>query len=117
MATLTREAVTEDGLTATGASASGGGDQFLNTGVEWLYVTNDDATSTTVTITAQDVQVTLPGFGDLDKSDRVVVVAAGATAHIGLFPKTAFNDASGYVQITYSKVTSLNVAVLYHTGV
>jgi len=117
MATLTAEAVTEDGLTATGSAAAGGGDQYYNSGIEWIEITNDDATATTVTVTAQATQVTIPGYGDLDKADRTLVVAAGTVMKAGPFPKTAFNNAGGYVQLTYSKVTSLNVAVLYHGSI
>jgi hypothetical protein len=116
MATLTREAVTEAGLTPTGAAAAGGGDQFENTGVEYLYVKNGGGGSINVTITAQDTSVTMANYGTLTKADSVVAVAAGATAIIGLFPKSAYNDANSYVQVTYSGVTSVTVAVLYFTS-
>ena len=41
-----------------------------------------------------------------------VTVANGATKEIGPFQMRHYNDASGYVQITYSAVNSVTVAAV-----
>lgn len=106
MATLSVQRVDMTGLDPAFAAASAGGDEFVNSGRAVLYVKNGDATDKTVTVDSQtpcnqgfdhDVQVTVP---------------AGGERIIGPFPKNRFDDASGKVQITYSDVTAVTVAVL-----
>jgi len=111
MATLTRQEVTESGLLATYSAASGGGDDFINTGVEWIHIKNASGGNITVTVTAQNTDASNVPFGDLTKSSAVVVVDLATEQFIGPFPPNAFNLA-GSVQITYSGVTSLTIAVL-----
>lgn len=113
MATLSiQSGNNEQGVSLTMSNAAGGGDQFLNTGRERLIVHNGDASAKTVTITAQSTSATLSGYGTVTKADTALSVAAGAVAVIGPFPKPAFNDVSGYAQITYSATTSVKVAVV-----
>ncbi len=112
MATLTAQDSTDSGADLTFLSASGGGDQFLNASNTLLIVKNDDASSKDVTVTAQSTSVNTPGYGTTTKADTVHTVAAGAVAIIGTFGSRAFNDSDGFIQVTYSAVTSLTVAVL-----
>lgn len=113
MAELTLQTIVEAGLEETFVAAAGGGDFFQNNEADvFLHVKNDDASDTTITVTAQDVVQAVPGFGDLTKADAVVVVTAGEERMIGPFPKQAFNDSAGDVQVTYSGVTSLTVAAV-----
>ncbi len=116
MATLASQAANEDGLTVAETAAAGGGDQFTNTGIEFLLVNNESGGAITVTITAQDTSTTTGGFGILTKDDRVISVGAGAIEIIGKFAKSAYNDSSNFVQVTYSGVTSLTVAVIHFTS-
>ena len=111
MATLTRQEVTESGLLATYSAAAGGGDDFKNTGVEWIHVKNGSGGNITVTVVAQNTDASNVPFGDLTKASSVVVVDAATEQFIGPFPTNAFNLV-GSVQITYSGVTSLTIAVL-----
>lgn len=114
MATLTVVEVDETGIAdflGGFASAAGGGDQFANTGKEILYVSNNSGGNITVTITAQNTSFTDANRGILSKGNAVVTVGNGDICAIGYFPKQAFNDSNGNVQVTYSGVTSVTVGV------
>lgn len=111
MATIERQTITEDGLDPTLSNAAGGGDSFANTGKEFLYVENTDASSHTVTVSAQLSSTTDKQYGKLSKSDVSVAVPAGEFRLIGPFAPSAFNS-SGSASITYSAATGMKVAVL-----
>lgn len=106
MATLAVQNVTRDGLEVTYAAAASGGDEFVNTGHEFLHVKNGDVAAKVVTLVTQ---ATVDGQA---VADRDVVVANGTEALIGPFPVGTYNDADNKVQLTYDAVTSLTVAVL-----
>ena len=115
MATITPKKITEEGV-ATGtspalAAASTGGDEFTNTGVEFIRVRNDHADAGyTVTITAQTTSYSFPRHGKLTKANTVIAIGANTSVFIGPFKPTVWNDANGKVQITY-KLTSDNSAI------
>lgn len=111
MATISRQQITEAGLNPTLAAAAGGGDDFKNSGNEFLYVENTDGSSHTVTVSAQISETDDRQYGKLSKSDVSVAVPAGEFRLIGPFPPSAFNS-SGKADITYSAATGMNVAVL-----
>lgn len=106
MATLTVQTIDLDGLAASYAAASGGGDVFPNDGETSLHVLNGGAGSITVTVAAQSPcnQGTL--------HDSVTTVGIGAEAFIGPFEKKRFNNTSGQAAITYSGVTSVTIAAI-----
>lgn len=108
MATLTVQTIARTGLETTYAAAAAGGDQFANDGKEFLHVKNGSGGDITVTI---ESQVSSPPAGTA-VTNQAVVVTAGEERMIGPFPKSAYNDASGYVQITYSGVTTLTIAAI-----
>ena len=112
MATLTAQSIIEAGLEASYAAATGGGDDFVNNGKEFIHVKNGGGGDITVTITAQRTTTNKAGFGPMTKSDSVVIVTAGEERFIGPFPMSAFNNATGKAVITYSGVTSLTIAIL-----
>ncbi len=62
--------------------------------------------STCFTITAQ------ANCDQGTKHNIVVTVANGATKEIGPFQMRHYNDASGYVQVTYSAVDAVTVAAV-----
>lgn len=105
MATLASVAPTLAGANLGAAAAAGGGDRFLNTGNEQLYIKNAGGGSINVTIDAQT-------DGGVSYTDPVVAIAAGAEKLIGRFDPRKFNDSSGYVNISYSGVSSVTVAVI-----
>ena len=114
MATLTAQKINDLGVIETLASAAANGDEFVNSGVEVIHIKNKHAsTPFTVTVTAQVTSIHHPQFGSVTKSNTVKAVGAGASAYIGPFKQSAFNDANNKVQITYSAVTTLKVAILY----
>lgn len=106
MATLAVQKAVVTGLTPSYSAAAGGGDQFANSGKAMLHIKNGSGGSINVTVNSQTN--CSQGFDH----DAVVAVPAGAERMIGPFPKGRFDDANGNVQITYSAVTSLTVAVV-----
>ena len=114
MATLTAQKITDQATTATMVAATGGGDEFLNTGLEFLFFQNGHASNSyVITVTAQVTNIHHQQFGTVVKENIVKTIAAGGEVFIGPFKQAAFNDANHKVQITYDAVTTLNVAVLY----
>ena len=106
MADITVQSIVRAGLLpGTPDSAAGGGDAFLNTGREFIEIANGSGSSINVTIATQS---TVDG---LAVADRVVAVGAGETKKIGPFPKGAYNDSDGKVQVTYSAAGSVTIAV------
>ena len=111
MATLAAAtAVARTGTTVSGAfaAAAAGGDKFANNGKQMLAIANAHATlPRTVTLVSQQ---TVDG---LAVADAAVVVPAESTLLIGPLKPSVFNDADGYVNLTYSDAAdSLTVKVL-----
>lgn len=102
--TVTKPSLT--GVTSNPVPASSGGDTFPNDGFTFLRVKNGGGSSITVTINSQ----TPCNYGF--DHDMTVTVAAGAEELIGTFPVNRFNDANGYVSVTYSAVTSVTVEAI-----
>jgi len=110
MATLTVEEIVRAGLEPTFNAAAGGGDEFENSGSEFIHVKNGHSGAQTVTIATP---ATVDG---LAVADRAVAVPAGEERVIGPFPRSTYNDAAGKVQLTYSGVTLLTLAVMKPTS-
>jgi len=106
VATLSVQIVVLGGLTPSYGAAAGGGDEFLNSGREFIHAKNGAGVSQTVTVNSQ---VACNQGAD---HDAAVAIPAGQERMIGPFPKNRFDDANGKVQITYSAVASLTVAVV-----
>lgn len=107
MATLTKQSVVRTGLEPSYDAASSGGDEFANTGAEFIHVKNGDGSPHTVTIETPNLV-----DGTLAIADRDVVVPAGEERMIGPFPVGTYNDGDGLVQLTYDAVTSVTIALL-----
>lgn len=110
MALLSAQTPGLAGVAFTPAAADVGGDSFVNTGVEFLYVNNADAAPINVTIDS-------PGTCSFNVAanaahDIVVAVPAGEERIIGPFPTGRFNDGNNQAQVTYSAVANVTVAVL-----
>jgi hypothetical protein len=103
MATLSVTQITTAGVTEPAlVPASAGGDQFSDNGRTFMRVTNGGASPITVTVTAQRTC-------DQGQSHNITnTVAAGATEVMGPFTDRS-RDAAGFVQVTYSAVTSVTV--------
>lgn len=102
MATLSVQDVNTAGATPSFAAATSGGDQFSNDGKTMLEVKNAGS-SITVTIASQQA------CNQGSTHNTTVTVASGGDKMIGPFDPSRYNDANGYVQVTYSAVTSVTV--------
>ena len=115
MATLTVQNSPEAGGLTMAAAASGG-DVFPNDGKTIIMLWNDDASLSSVTVTAQDTTASGAGFGSVTKASAVQSVEADSGDIMGPFPVSAFNNASGQIAVTYSSVTDLDVAAVRVSG-
>lgn len=107
MALLTPAPVTRAGVDVVGAAADAAGDEWVNTGQEFVEVKNGSASSINVTL---NIKATLDGAAAVNP---VVAIAAGVTKIIGPFPKGVYNDpANGRAKITYSAVATVTTKVL-----
>ena len=103
---LTVQEITRAGVAITAAAANVDGNFFTNSGNIALRVINGGASPITVTVPAQ------ANCDQGTKHDITVTVANGATKEIGPFQMRHYNDASGYVQVTYSAVADVTVAAV-----
>ncbi|NSW92320.1 MAG: hypothetical protein HPY74_16910 [Firmicutes bacterium] len=106
MATLNVQQSNLTGLTPSYSAADVQGDEFVNSGKAVLHIKNGGVSQITVTVNSQ----TKCSFGF--DHDVTVDVPAGEERIIGPFPKTRFDDANKKVQISYSDVTNVTIAVL-----
>ena len=106
MATLAVQATSRSGLLKSLAAAAVGGDEFVNTGSEFILIENASVGVITLTIATPQVIDT-----DLQVAERTVALAATSDYLIGPFPTGAYNDANAKVQLTYSGVTTLTIGI------
>jgi len=114
MATLTASKITDLGLSSTLSDCtSAGGDEFVNTGIEFIRIQNTHASQTyTVKVKAQTQAYKHPTYGNLTK-DHVYVIVPHATnsAYIGPFKQGSFNNATNKVQVFYKDGSVLTDAL------
>lgn len=104
MAQLTVQQIDADGLETVYVSAAVGGDYFINDGKTMLDIVNGSGGDITMTVAGQRACE----FGTVH--NQTVVIQAGERRQAGPYPRYRFNDDNGYVQLTYSGVTSLTIA-------
>ncbi len=121
MATLAVQTCNRTGVVPTRNACAGGGDKFLNTGVESVLIANNiysgaaltinnvarTGTTVTVTTTTDPTLVFVPG-------DTIVVAAVTNPSINGTFPITSMD--SGAKTITYTDITSGTIASGADTG-
>ena len=106
MALITPIKITEEAVAGSLNTSSPGGDEFVNSGVEFIRISNGHASAQyTVTITAQTTTYSFPRHGKLTKANTVINVGPGTSLFLGPFKPTVWNDTNGKVQISY-KLTS-----------
>lgn len=105
MATLAAQTVVRAGLAPSYSSCAAGGDEFVNTGKEFIHLKNGHTSAQTVTI---ETTKTIDG---LAVADRDVEVPASGERMIGPFPTATYNDGENKAQLTYDGVVSLTIAV------
>lgn len=86
---------------ATSADASG--NQWANTGQEFIALSNASGGSITVTL---QCRATPDG---LAVTNKTVVMAASDFVIIGPFPPGQYNDGSGLAKVTFSSATGLSI--------
>ena len=106
MATLTAQLIARAGLTPSYAACTAEGDEFVNTGSEFIHIKNGHSATQIVTIATPR---TVDG---LAVAERTVSILATSEQLIGPFPAGTYNDSAGKVQLTYDAVVSLTIAVL-----
>jgi hypothetical protein len=106
MATLSIQIAVIAGLTPAYGACAAGGDEFVNSGREVIHVKNGHTAPQTVTVNSQ--AACSQGFDH----DAAVVVTNAQERIIGPFPKARFDDPNAKVQLTYSGVTALTIAVI-----
>jgi len=112
MATLTPLKITEQSVSGVTAACDTDGDEFVNTGIEFIRINNGHAGTTyTVTIVAQTTTYQFPRHGKLTKSNTTKDLGPTESALIGPFKTTVWNDASDKVQVTYILGSSGTTAI------
>lgn len=106
MGVLSVQQVSLTGLSATYTAAATAGDEFANSGKSVLHVMNADSASTTVTVNSVD------NCNQGYDHNVAVAVPSGSEIFIGPFNRARFNAADGNVDVTYSSVADLTVAVV-----
>lgn len=106
MALLTATTVTRAGHDVAGVAADAAGDEWANTGQEFVEVNNGSGGSINVTL---NIRATLDGAAAVNP---VVAIAAGVRKIIGPFPTALYNDANGRAKVSYSAVTTVTTKVL-----
>lgn len=107
MAELTPQVVVLAGITPALVAAEAGGDEFENSGRDFIHIKNGGGSPIDMTVNSQ--------AACSQGSDHDVVVSIPATTgekFIGPFPKDRFDDAANKVQITYSAVTSVTIGIV-----
>ncbi len=111
--TLTVQELSETAWTQslTAADTANGNRVSNPNGDIFLILANPGGTTADVIIDAATASVSVPGYGPLTKSDLTVSLGATTTKLVGPFSKRAWNDTSGFVQLTFSGAGSNNVTV------
>lgn len=108
MATLTVQSATLAGTAITMSNCAAGGDEYVMTDSKTaILLTNAHAGNDYTVTVASGVNC---NYGT--DHDVAVSVVHGTTKLIGPFSYTRFKDANKKVQITYSGVTTMTIAVL-----
>ncbi len=103
---ITPVTVTPAGVDVEGVDASDSGDEWENTGNEWVEITNASGSPVTVTLRI----ITEPD--GLAVTNRTVTVADGVTKVVGPFRPGIYNNAARRAKITYSSAVGVTVKAL-----
>ncbi len=102
MAKISIYKILESGVTSSLSNCDTDGDEFANSGIEFLRFENTHASAAyNITIVAQATSIDHKSYGTLTKGNVVKSISAGETVYFGPFKQRAFNDSEQMVQITY----------------
>lgn len=100
MAALTVHPLSRAGVDVLPVATDSDGDQFGNTGQEFIVLRNESGAAWTVTITTHG------SVDGLAIPDREVTVDAGAERLVGPFPPAVYNDADGLVELAHDNTSN-----------
>lgn len=86
------------------------GDEFQNDGNTIIIVVNNSGTSKTLTFKAQNT-CNQDAYNDI-----IATIASGERSTIGTFSKEFYNNDNGRVEIEYSDITDIRIAVIKFKG-
>lgn len=95
----------------TAADTANGNKVSNPNGDVFMILSNAGGVSADVVFDAAASSVEVPGYGPLAKSDLTVSLGATTTKLVGPFAKRAWNDSSGFVQLTFTGAGSNSVTV------
>jgi len=103
MATITAAKITEAGLTSSLSTCTASGDDFINTGIEFIRIQNTHASATySIKIEAQTTTYKNAQYGILNRNHIYKTVAAATnSAYFGPFKPGSFNNGNEKVKIYY----------------
>ena len=104
---ITVQTLARAGLSATYEACDTNGNYFTNDGMTFIHIKNANAGTPTLTIATAN---TVDGLAIADRT--VTMFATTGDKMIGPLPASVYNDANGRVQLTYSAVTDLTIAVI-----
>jgi len=107
MPLLTPQVVVLTGIEPALVTADVGGDEFVNSGRDFIHIKNGGGSPIDVTIDSQ-----VDCNQGVDHDAVVSIPATTGEKFIGPFPKDRFNDEAGKVQITYSAITSVTIGIV-----
>ena len=108
MADITVQVLTTLGLVTTYTAAEAAGDTFKNDGHTLIHVKESGGAAKTITIASQ-VSPVPKGLVALNIS---IEVTANAELMAGFFDKSAYNNSSAQVEMTYSNHANLTIAAI-----
>ena len=106
MASISARRITESSVAGSTTAAATAGDNFVNSGIEFVKISNDHASAHyAVTFTPSVTSIKSPRWGAVTKSAVVVQVTNGTEAYIGPFKQESWNAADNTISITYAHGT------------
>ena len=106
---LTVQSMTSAGVEVTFTAANADGNYFTNDGRTFIWIKNGDESDHNIIIDSP----TSCNYGFTH--DVTVEVTTGEDRLIGVFDTARFNDSNGRVNVTYSAVTSVTIAVVKYS--
>lgn len=103
---LTPQVMVVAGLEATLAAANADGSYFVNSGRDFIWIKNGHSSPQSVIIDSP-VECSQGSSHDI-----TVAVTNGEERLIGPFPQSRFNNTNGQVNLTFSGVTLLTIAII-----